>query len=146
MRWFLLPSEAQEIIRGSVPSLAKDPFTPRQYLPIKSATFQLHHYSTISSMNKIKNASETIATVAGDLDRGHKVNGIIKSQHHNSGKIVDGYISESMNLKYFTTTIIVNINVKTSLKCIIDTKYFKFETIIFFITGLRQNHRERRLQ
>jgi hypothetical protein len=139
LRWFLLPSEAQKIIRGSVPSLAKVPFTPRQYLPIKSANFQLHHYSTISSINKIKNASETVATVADDLDRELKLIDIIESQH-DYGNIVNGHISESMNLKHFTTTIIVNVNVKPFLKYIIETK---FKTIIFFVIGFRQQIKQR---
>jgi hypothetical protein len=102
LRWFLLSSEALEISRGRVPSVAKVPFTPRQYFPIKSAGFQLRHYSTISSINESKNAREPM-------------NDVIKPEHVDE-KHVSNYLSESSDSKNFTATISLNFNVTSSLK------------------------------
>lgn len=53
LRWFLLPSEAQEFIHGSslAPQFRQAPFTPRQYAS-RDSPFQLEHYSTILSQRR----------------------------------------------------------------------------------------------
>lgn len=49
LRWFLLPSEAQDLLRGSAQVTGKAPFNPRVYHDGPSFDYQLHHYSTIPS-------------------------------------------------------------------------------------------------
>ena len=108
MRWFLLPSEAQEIIRGeTVPSVVKVPFTPRQYSVAKTSSFQPQHYSTVSSTSVTTNGHEKIG-VADDPDReptaDTEVNNVIES-HHDDGKDFNGYSSDEVDSENFTATM-----------------------------------------
>ena len=94
LRWFLLPSEARELLRGMELPKVEVPFKPRQYAS-GSQSYDLQHYSTIPS-NQKSCASESISTIA--LQAENKLfdrevvedgNGGLMSDNDNDGFLAD---------------------------------------------------------
>lgn len=50
LRWFLLPSEAKDLLRGVALPKVEAPFTPRKYVS-DTQLYELQHYSTIPVLN-----------------------------------------------------------------------------------------------
>lgn len=66
LRWFLLPSEAQSILRGETPGSARVPFTPRKYSK-ENKDYGYQHFSTVPNKPASRTTTEDCNVVDAPL-------------------------------------------------------------------------------